>query len=64
MDPKGFCSWLQGVLDMAEGEDGGVTFTQLQYSKIYTNLKEALEGPEATTAPDQPHFSRPDGARC
>ena len=48
MDPKGFCSWLQGVLDMAETEDGGVTLTKLQYTKIYTKLKEALDAPDST----------------
>ena len=61
MDPKGFCSWLQGVLDMAETEDGGVTFTKLQYSKIYTNLKEALEPKDAL---EQDLLNRPPGVRC
>ena len=61
MDPKQFCSWLQGVLDMAETEDGGVAFSKLQYSKIYTKLKEALETPETTQRPPRPGGSQ---VRC
>ena len=45
MDPRQFCSWFQGVLDMGEQSDGGGSFDAEQMKKIREKLAEALNTP-------------------
>lgn len=62
--PKEFCSYFEGVLAMAEGENGAVTFTKAQTAKISAKLKEALQ-PLPTVAPlESPFGGHGSHARC
>ena len=42
MDPRDFCNWFQGVMDVCADADGGITFTKVQAQKINEKLTEAL----------------------
>ena len=65
MNPRDFCNWFQGVLDMAENEDGSVSFSKIQAAKINPRLKEALKSEDAPQHPSCSfHPNRPPGARC
>ena len=65
MNPRDFCNWFQGVLDMAENEDGSVSFSKIQAAKLNTRLKEALKSEDAPQHPSGSfHPNRPPGARC
>ena len=67
MTPRDFCSWFEGVLDMAVDGDGGVGFNPTQTAKIYEKLKNAMAEPPPRPRPKSttdPFANRPPGARC
>jgi lysophospholipase L1-like esterase len=59
MTPRDFCSWFEGVLDMAETSDGA-HFTTDQVVKIRERLADALKEKEKPSGLG----GRPPGARC
>jgi hypothetical protein len=63
-NPQAFCHFIQGILAMAENEEGGAALTQIQLSLVRAKLRAALEETDEPPATTEHLFGGDSQARC